>query len=120
VGYAGGGGGYGDVNNSPTNGVPFGGGQGHSPSQPILPVAQVQGDNGTGGGGGAFRPDRSGGPHPVTVSNGGDGVCIIAYPGSSSRITFNPSASVVTSTSSRTGFVVHTINAPTIITQITS
>ena len=111
VGYAGGGGGYADFAASPTAGVPFGGGQGiHGPNSPAPASIAV---DGKGGGGGACRVVS-----PTEISNGGDGVCIIAYPGTSSRLTFSPGASVATDTSSRSGFVVHTISAPTSITAI--
>ena len=115
VGYAGGGGGYGDFGSSPTAGVPFGGGLGISaPDTSNVPIAA--GTDGKGGGGGACRPPIAG--STPTVSDGGDGVCIIAYVGTSSKLTFNPGASVTTSTSSRVGYVVHTISAPTSITAV--
>tara|TARA_B100001758_G_scaffold247072_2_gene263775 strand:+ start:77 stop:1483 length:1407 start_codon:yes stop_codon:yes gene_type:complete len=111
VGYAGGGGGYADNTPSPSAGVPFGGGLGlHGPSSPAPASIAV---DGKGGGGGGCRAVS-----PTALSNGGDGVCIIAYPGSSSRLTFSPGASVATDTSSRSGFVVHTISAPTTITAL--
>ena len=109
VGYAGGGGGFGDNSNSPTAGVPFGGGLGVGGANSPAPASIAV--DGRGGGGGACRVVS-----PTELSNGGDGVCIIAYPGTSSRLTFSPNASVATDTSSRAGFVVHTISAPTAIT----
>ena len=113
VGYAGGGGGYADINPSPSAGVPFGGGLGINGSDSPAPASIAV--DGRGGGGGGCRSVS-----PTDISNGGDGVCIIAYPGTSSRLTFSPGASVATDTSSRSGFVVHTISAPTTITALSS
>jgi len=121
VGYAGGGGGYGDFTPSPDASTPFGGGRGNASGAPQVPTASIPGVDGRGGGGGACRPDApAAAPNPATISDGGDGVCIIAYVGTSSRLTFNPGVSVSTSTVSRSGYVVHTISAPTAITEVSA